>query len=146
MAGDDIDDFRIRIGRSRSRGARGNWLSQPFLKQVEAAVREAGGNPKRIGGPAGRGNGRFNARGRGAKLSFPKDSGGWRPGSAGRVRSWRLVVKARVVKLNLQRGARGPKMRGTAPPLSSARRPSTSGGAQSLRLSSVRFLILPPSR
>jgi len=72
MAGDDIDDFRIRIGRSRSRGARGNRLSQPFLKQVEAAVRAAGGNPKRIGGPAGKGSGRFNAHGRGAKLSFPR--------------------------------------------------------------------------
>jgi len=40
MADDDIDDFRIRIGRARSRGARGNRLSQPFMKQVEAAVRE----------------------------------------------------------------------------------------------------------
>jgi len=113
MAGDDIDDFHIRIGRSRRRGARGNRLSQPFLKQVEAAVRDAGGNPKQIGRPAGKGSGRFNARGRGAKLTFPKDSGGWRPGSAGRVRARRVVVKARVVKLNPQRGARGPKMPGT---------------------------------
>src|SRR5712691_11843143 len=105
--------LRVRVGRSRSRGTRANAFSLPFVKQVEAAIRKAGGNPNRIG-LAGKGSGRFNARGRGAKLSFPKESGGWRPGPASRVRSRRVVVKARVVKLNPQRGARGPKMRGTA--------------------------------
>jgi type IV secretory pathway VirD2 relaxase len=113
MAGDSHDDFRVRVGRSRSRGTSANAFSLPFVKQVEAAIRKAGGNPNRIG-LAGKGSGRFNARGRGAKLSFPKESGGWRPGPASRVRSRRVVVKARVVKLNPQRGARGPKMRGTA--------------------------------
>ncbi|MGO9675365.1 MAG: relaxase/mobilization nuclease domain-containing protein [Methylocella sp.] len=83
---------------------------------MQAAVRKAGGDPSRIGGFAGKGSGRFNARGRGAKLvaSFPKDAGAWRRDSAGRFRSRRVVVKARVVKLNPQRGARGPKMRGAA--------------------------------
>jgi type IV secretory pathway VirD2 relaxase len=40
--------------------------------------------------------------------------GGWQRDSAGRFRARRVVVKARVVRLNPQRrGARGPKMRGT---------------------------------
>jgi type IV secretory pathway VirD2 relaxase len=115
MAGDDFDDFRVRAGRPRSRGTRADARAQPFLKQVQAAIRKAGGNPNRIGGSAGKGSGRFNARGRGAKVvtSFPRDGGGWQRDSAGRFRSRRVVVKARVVKLNPQRGARGPKMRGT---------------------------------
>jgi type IV secretory pathway VirD2 relaxase len=108
--------FRVHPGRSRSRGTRTDVRTQPFLKQVQSAVRKAGGNPNRIGGFAGKGkgSGRFNARGRGAKVvaSFPKDGGGWGRDSAGRFRSRRVVVKARVVKLNPQRGARGPKIRG----------------------------------
>jgi type IV secretory pathway VirD2 relaxase len=115
MAGRGDDDFRIRLGRSRSRGTRADARSQSFVYRVEAAVLKAGGNPNRIGGSAGKGSGRFNARGRGAKAvaSFPREGGGWRRDSAGRFRSRRVVVKARVVKLNPQRGARGPKMRGT---------------------------------
>src|SRR5580704_16567108 len=113
MAGDSDHDFRVRVGRSRSRGNRTD-TRLPFVKQVEAAVRKAGGNTNRIGRSAGKGSGRFNARGRGAKLSFPKESGGWRSGPASRVRARRVVVKARVVRLNPQRRARGPKMRGTA--------------------------------
>jgi type IV secretory pathway VirD2 relaxase len=116
MAGDDVDDFHIRLGRSRSQGTRADRRLQPFVKQVEAAVRRAGGNPNRLGGLVRKGSGRFNARGRGARLSasFPKASSGWQRDSAGRFRSRRVVVKARVVKLNPQRGARGPKMRVTA--------------------------------
>ena len=122
MAGDHRDDFHIKTGRSRSRGTGVNPRSPPFVRQVEFAIRKAGGNPNRIGrGPAaaggrkGEGSGRFNARGRGAKVvaSFPKDGGGWQRDSAGRFRSRRVMVKARVVKLNPQRGSRGPKMRGT---------------------------------
>ena len=100
-------------------GTRVDARSQSFVKQVEFAVRKAGGNPNRIGWrgewPEREGSGRFNARGRGAKVvaSFPKDGGGWQRDSAGRFRSRRVVVKARVVKLNPQRGSRGPKMRGT---------------------------------
>jgi hypothetical protein len=52
-----------------------NARFRPFVKQIEAAIRKAGGDPNRIGGSARKGSGRFNARGRGAKLSFPKDSG-----------------------------------------------------------------------
>jgi hypothetical protein len=54
MAGDDVDDFHIRIGRSRSRGARADSRSQPFVKQVQAAVRRAGGNPTGSVGRPGR--------------------------------------------------------------------------------------------
>lgn len=70
-------------------------------------MRKAGGNPNRIGGESGQRSGRFNARGRGAKLapSFPKEGGGWtRDGSGTRFRSRRVVVKAHVVKLAPQRG------------------------------------------
>jgi type IV secretory pathway VirD2 relaxase len=122
MAGDHRDDFHIKTGRSQSRGTGVNPRSPSFVRQVEFAIRKAGGNPNRIGwgsaaagGRKGEGSGRFNARGRGAKVveSFPKDGGGWQRDSAGRFRSRRVIVKARVVKLNPQRGSRGPKMRGT---------------------------------
>ncbi len=125
MASDESENFRVRPGRSRSKGARVNPRTQPFLKQVETAVRKAGGNPRRTGsGPRsasaweGGRTGRFNARGRGAKVvaSFARagGDGGWQRDSAGRFRARRVVVKARVVRLNPQgRGARGPKMRAT---------------------------------
>jgi hypothetical protein len=44
----DIDDFRVRTGRSRSQGTRTDAYTQLFLKQVQSAVRKAGGNPSRI--------------------------------------------------------------------------------------------------
>jgi type IV secretory pathway VirD2 relaxase len=86
------------------------------MNQVQAAVRKAGGNPNWIGGSTRKGSGRFNARGRGAKRSgsFARDGSVWQRDSAGRFRARRVVVKARVVKLNPQRGARGPKVRVTA--------------------------------
>jgi hypothetical protein len=115
MAHDSEDDFRIRLARSRSRAGHADARFQPFIKQVEAAIRRAGGNPNRIGGPAGKRCGRFNARGRGGRLSFPSDGGGWQRDSVGRFRARRVVVKARVVKLNPQRKqsrARGLKLPG----------------------------------
>ena len=125
MARDDSENFRVRPGRSRSRGARVNPRTQPFLKQVQIAVRRAGGDPQRIGSGARSGGGReggrtgrFNARGRGAKVvaSFARQgaNGGWQRDSAGRFRARRVVVKARVVRLNPQRrSSQGPKMCGT---------------------------------
>ncbi|MBV9983268.1 MAG: relaxase/mobilization nuclease and DUF3363 domain-containing protein [Bradyrhizobium sp.] len=125
MARDDSEKFRVRFGRSRNRGARINPRTRPFLKQVQIAVRKAGGDPRRIGSGARSGGGReggrlgrFNARGRGAKVvaSFARQSmdGGWQRDSAGRFRARRVVVKARVVRLNPQgKSARGSKMRGT---------------------------------
>ena len=117
MAADDTDNFRISLGRSRSRGTRVNRRARSFIGQVNVAVRKAGGDPNRIAGEAGKKSGRFNARGRGAKAvaGFPRERDGWsRDGSGVRFRSRRVVVKARVVKLNPQRGSHGPKMRGTA--------------------------------
>ncbi|MGO8911395.1 MAG: DUF3363 domain-containing protein [Bradyrhizobium sp.] len=110
MATDD-SDFRIRPGRSRSRGTRVNPRTQSFLTQVKVAVRRAGGNPNRISGSAGgregKSSGRFNARGRGAAMALTlKDRSAWsRDRSGARTRARRVVVKARVVKLNPQRGA-----------------------------------------
>ena len=115
MTTDQGDEFDVRPGRVGNRGtginARRNLQSQPFLKQVEVAVRRAGGKPNSIGrgpnpggGRKGNGSGRFNGRGRGAKLvpSFlqAERSGGWQQDSSGRFRSRRVAVKARVVKLN----------------------------------------------
>jgi type IV secretory pathway VirD2 relaxase len=125
MARDDSEKFRVRPGRSRNGGARINPRTQPFLKQVQIAVRKAGGDPRRMGsgprsgdGRTGGTSGRFNARGRGAKVvaSFARagGEGGWQRDSAGRFRARRVVVKARVVRLNPQvKGSPGPKMRGT---------------------------------
>jgi SNF2 family DNA or RNA helicase len=45
MAGDHRDDFHIKTGRSRSRGTGINPRSPPFVRQVEIAIRRAGGNP-----------------------------------------------------------------------------------------------------
>jgi hypothetical protein len=53
MASDPADDFHIRVGRSRSRGAGADARIRPFVKQVEVAIRKAGGNPNRIGRSAG---------------------------------------------------------------------------------------------
>src|SRR5438876_11370281 len=125
MARDDSENFRVRPGRSRSGGARVNPRTQPFLKQVQIAVRKAGGGPRWIGsgarpggGREGGRSGRFNPRRRGAKVvaSLPRQAGDgrWQRDSAGRFRARRVVVKARVVRLNSQRrGARAQKMRGT---------------------------------
>jgi type IV secretory pathway VirD2 relaxase len=111
----DEDDFRIRPGNIRDRSdartsARriGGMRRRPatFLGEVHQAIRRAGGNPNH---PArtGKGSGRFNARGRGAATALTlKDRSAWsRDGSGARTRSRRVAVKARVVKLNPQRGA-----------------------------------------
>ena len=52
MARDESENFRVRPGRSRNGGARINPRTQPFLKQVQIAVRKAGGDPRRIGSGA----------------------------------------------------------------------------------------------
>jgi type IV secretory pathway VirD2 relaxase len=108
------DDFRIRPGKVRARdgglarrrigAARGRPTS--FVGEVHRAIWRAGGNPNREPG-TGKGGGRFNARGRGiaAALSL-KDRSAWsRDGSGARTRPRRVAVKARVLKLNPQRGA-----------------------------------------
>src|SRR5713226_8743071 len=109
------DDFRIRPGKVRDRGggqetarrigaAGGRPIS--FVGEVHRAIRRAGGNPNRDP-RTGKGGGRFNARGRGAATALTlRDRSAWsRDGSGVRTRSRRVAVKARVVKLNPQRGA-----------------------------------------
>ena len=114
MAGDD-DNFRIRPGRVRDQGTghgaarRAGALRRgptSFVGEVHQAIRRAGGHPDRLS-KAGKGGGRFNARGRGAAAALTlKDRSPWsRDGSGTRTRSRRVAVKARVVKLNPQRGA-----------------------------------------
>ncbi|MDT9111113.1 hypothetical protein RSW25_26195, partial [Escherichia coli] len=70
----DEDRFRIRPGRVRDRfGGRSVRPVRPrpktFLAQVHQAIRRAGGDPNRLGS-AGKGSGRFNARGRGAAMAI----------------------------------------------------------------------------
>jgi type IV secretory pathway VirD2 relaxase len=110
MANDE-DHFRIRPGRVRDRaGGRTTRTVRPrpktFLAEVHQAIRRAGGDPNRLGS-AGKGSGRFNARGRGAAAAAGlKDRSAWsRDASGGRTRARRVTVKARIVKLNPQRGA-----------------------------------------
>ena len=116
MADNRDDHFRVRVGRSRSGGRMGGANAQSFIAQVNSAIRKAGGNPNKIGVSALPASGRFNARGRGGKIAaslMSSDSGsrgsgdgGWRrEGDGIAFRSRRVIVKARVVKLNAQRGA-----------------------------------------
>jgi len=110
MASDD-DQFRLRPGRVRDRdGGRSVRAVRPrpktFFAEVHQAIRRAGGDPNRLGS-AGKGSGRFNARGRGAAAaSGLKGRNAWsRDANGVRTRARRVTVKARIVKLNPQRGA-----------------------------------------
>jgi len=109
------DEFRIRPAKARDRGGgqetqrrigAGRGRPTSFVGEVHRAIRRAGGNPNRDPG-TGKGGGRFNARGRGAAtaLSLKEPSAWSRDGSGTRTRARRVAVKARVVKLNPQRGA-----------------------------------------
>jgi len=109
MAQDD-DSFEPRVGRSRREGARpprAAGLRSQILKQVA----RRGGNPRQLGldgSASGPRSGRFNARGRGARIAaaVPRGSGwSFDRGSGMRVRPRRVTVKARVVKLAGKAGA-----------------------------------------
>ncbi len=77
-----------------------------FLADVHRAIRRAGGDPNQLAGKR-KASGRFNARGRGAKVAVAlKGRNPWSRGLDGtRTRARRVTVKARIVKLNPQRGA-----------------------------------------
>jgi len=100
----DNDLFEPRLGRMRARGeGRG---ARRMRGQILERVARTGGNPRRSPGAssavAAPRSGRFNARGRGAKLAaaFPRGSGwSFDHGIGMRVRPRRVAVKARVVKL-----------------------------------------------
>ena len=109
MPNDRDDLFEIRVGKPRAeRGSRsGKRAALSFERLVMNAIAKAGGDPRRLGkvqrasGKARPKTGRFNARGRGAKIvrTFPRDNG-WKfdAGSGTRMRRRRVVVKARFVK------------------------------------------------
>ena len=112
MANGDIgtdDTIRIRPGRVRDRGpsrpVRVRQRPATFIGEVHQAIRRAGGDPNRLAG-RGKRSGRYNARGRGAKVvAGLKGRNGWSRSLSGqRTRSRRVAVKARIVKLNPQRG------------------------------------------
>ncbi|MBV9841885.1 MAG: relaxase/mobilization nuclease and DUF3363 domain-containing protein [Sphingomonadaceae bacterium] len=105
MEEDDLP-FEPRLGRQRARG--GGRVRAPRLRaELVTRIRRAGADPRRLAGAAPFASsrprtGRFNARGRGAKLaaSFPRGSGwSFDRGLGVRVRPRRVTVKARVVKL-----------------------------------------------
>lgn len=105
----DETEFRIRPGKPRDkqpRPPRVRRKPQGFLAEVHQAVRRAGGDPNKLAGK-GKASGRFNARGRGAKVAAElKGANPWSLGPDGsRTRARRVTVKARIVKLNPQRGA-----------------------------------------
>ena len=56
MAADDIDHFRIRVGRSRSRGTRVNPGTRTFVGSTLRSARRVE-DPNRFGGIAGKGGG-----------------------------------------------------------------------------------------
>ncbi len=118
MSDDQYDLFEPKLGKPRAdtgdNVGRSVRQVRSFHRQVMEAVTKAGGNPRRLAGAGGtrsdgkQRTGRFNARGRGAKIvkTFPTDNG-WKfdTSSGQRIRMRRVVVKARVVKL------RGPQSR-----------------------------------
>ena len=104
----DDKAFEPRLGRIRTtRAEHVGPRPSPFVREVMRAVARNGGDPRRIGKPTvGRSGqartGRFNARGRGAKLaaSFPREHGwSFDADTRMRFRARRVMVKARVVKL-----------------------------------------------
>ena len=102
------NSIRIRPGRVRDRGpsrpVRVRQRPVAFIGEVHQAIRRAGGDPNKLAG-RGKRSGRFNARGRGAKVAAGlKGRNGWSRSLTGqRTRSRRVAVKARIVKLNPQR-------------------------------------------
>ena len=105
----DENDLRIRPGKVRDRtqsAPRVQRQARGFLADVHRAIRRAGGDPNRLAGKR-KASGRFNTRGRGAKVAAElKGRNPWSRGPDGtRTHARRVTVKARIVKLNPQRGA-----------------------------------------
>ena len=101
MAQDD-DRFEIRPGRPRSDGGR---AARGLRAEILPRLARAGGNSRHLRSvlpqPQSPRTGRFNARGRGAKVaaSIPRGSGwSFDHGSGLRVRPRRVTVKVRIVK------------------------------------------------
>ena len=101
MAQDD-DRFEPRLGRSRGDKVRG---PKTLSTQLMPRVARAGGNPHRLRSVVPQAKtprtGRFNARGRGAKIAatFPRGSGwSFDRASGMNIRPRRVTVKVRIVK------------------------------------------------
>jgi type IV secretory pathway VirD2 relaxase len=104
MAQNDDDRFEPRLGRSRRDKVRTPTTLRSALMR---RVARAGVNPRRLPSALPRTPtpspppGRFNSRGRGAKIAatLPRGSGwSFDPGSGARVRARRVTVKVRIVK------------------------------------------------
>lgn len=100
----DVDTFEPKMGRMRARGAKSRVPGLRSLILARAArmgvASVAGNRSDRSAAPLP--SRRYNARGRGAKLAVPvPHNSGWSldRGLGLRVRSRRVTVKARVVKL-----------------------------------------------
>jgi type IV secretory pathway VirD2 relaxase len=101
MAQND-DRFEPRVGHSRGDSGR---MPKGLGARIMPRIARAGGNPRRLHSVLPQAStprtGRFNARGRGAKIaaSFPRGSGwSFDHGSGMRVRPRRVTVKVRIVK------------------------------------------------
>jgi type IV secretory pathway VirD2 relaxase len=100
---DDTDLFEPRLGHMRARG--GKVRAPKLRSQIFARAARTGAaltTPRTPVSGVRQPSGRFNARGRGAKLAatFPRGSGwSFDHGLGTRVRPRRVAVKARVVKL-----------------------------------------------
>jgi hypothetical protein len=103
-------DFRIRPDKVRDRGG-GQIPCTGSAQRVDAppasSVRSQRAIRRNREPGTGKQGGRFNARGRGVATALSlKDRSAWScDGSGTRTRARRVAVKARVVKLNPQRGA-----------------------------------------
>lgn len=106
----DDQTFEPRVGKPRDQGRRSLRRPSSFTRQVMLKVyRERAGLRQRDRIKTAKPNGRFNARGRGAKVarSLPRDHGWSVDARTGlRTRDRRVIVKARVVKLWAPRVAR----------------------------------------
>ena len=100
---EDENRFEPRLGRMRSQKRRKGG-ARALQSLLIARIARGGVDARRLGKPASaRATGRFNSRGRGAKFSRAASNGsGWSvdPVSKMRVRTRRVMVKARVVKLS----------------------------------------------
>jgi type IV secretory pathway VirD2 relaxase len=98
MMDDNGDSFAPHLGRLGN----GSDGASTFKRQVMRAVGRAGGNPRRAVSRTSGGSGRFNARGRGAKIAatLPREMGWTFDRNAGlRVRPRRVIAKMRIVKM-----------------------------------------------
>jgi type IV secretory pathway VirD2 relaxase len=97
---DEETRFEPRLGRMRSGKSRAG-SRRALQSLLIGRIARGGANWRSVSSRLARQSGRFNARGRGGKLSAAARSSGWSVDriSGMRVRSRRVMVKARVVKL-----------------------------------------------